>query len=257
METEKTLVTKVAKKKLTPVLELFENSWKMYKANFKGLVSISLYGLLGLLAVVIGVALIAGLAVFYGFKGQDSLILQIVLGIIMALLAIATIAMAIWYSTRAKIGTYLLIKNNFSSVKESWEESKKMFWPFFGLSLLLVLLILLWSILLIIPGIIFAVFYSFAVLVFIFDGQKGMKAIKTSKELVKGYWWATFGRLVFLGFVFYIFSLLIGLPGAGFESDSIFYSLWSLVNSVVMFIVSPFIYVFLILLFKNLKEVKK
>ncbi|MCX6795654.1 MAG: hypothetical protein NT165_02955 [Candidatus Falkowbacteria bacterium] len=257
METEKKLVAKAAKKKLIPVFDLFENSWKMYWSNFKNLVTISLYGLLAILAIFAGVALIAGLATLFLMKGQDSMVLSVVIKVLIVIIALATLALAIWYSTRAKAATYLLIKNGFSSVKSSWEESKGLFTPFFLLSLLVLVLVLLWSILLIIPGIIFAVFYSFAVIIFIFEGKKGMSAIKASKELVKGYWWATFGRLVFLGFALYLFSLIVGLPGAAFQGNSVFVTSWNIIDSIIMFIVSPFLYVFTVLLYKNLKEVKK
>ncbi|MFZ4648474.1 MAG: hypothetical protein ACOYMB_02420 [Patescibacteria group bacterium] len=257
METEKIVVTKVAKKKLIPVFDLFENSWKMYRDNFKSLISISLYSLFGLIAIIIGVALVSGLVVFLSMRGQGSIVGTILIVALIALLALAALAAAIWYSTRSKIGTYLLIKNNFSSVKDSWNESKEIFWPFFWLSLLSAVLVILWAILLIIPGIIFAIFYSFAILLFIFEGQKGMTAIKASKDLVKGYWWAIFGRFIFVGFALYLLSLLLGLPVNATEGNQLLSGVFSIFNSVVMFVVSPFLYVYSVLLFKNLKEVKK
>lgn len=256
MEAGTTAISKVAKKKLIPVFDLFENSWKMYWANLKSLITISLYNLIGLAAVLVGAALIGGLTVMFSLKGQDSLVLRIILLVLIAATALGALAVAIWYSTRSKIGTYLLIKNNFSSVKDSWQESKKLFGPFFILSLLVFVLLILWALLLIIPAIIFGVFYSFAVLIFIFDGKKGIAAIKASRDLVKGYWWPVFGRLVFLFFILYLFSLIIGMPGSVAVSNEAFSSVWSIVSSILMFIASPFLFVYTVLLFKNLKEIK-
>lgn len=257
MDTEKTLAPKVAKKKLIPVFDLFEESWKTYWENFKGLVTISLYSLLGMLAVLVGVILVSGLAVFVGFKGQESLLIRILIIALMVLVSAAAMAAAIWYSTRSKIGIYLMIKNNFGSVKESWLESKKIFWPFFGLSLLVTLFVLLWMILLIIPGIIFAVFYSFAVVIFIFEGQKGMAAIKSSKGLVKGYWWQVFGRLAFIGLVLYLVSWLLGIPVTATEDNILLSTSLSLINSIIILVISPFLYIYSVKLYQNLKEVKK
>jgi uncharacterized membrane protein len=257
MDTEKTLAPKAAKKKLIPVFDLFENSWKTYFENFKGLVTISLYSLFGMLAVLIGVVLVSGLAAFIGFKGQESLLIKITVIALMILVAAATLAVAIWYSTRSKAGIYLMIKNNFNSVKESWLESKKIFWPFFWLSLLVTLLVLLWMILLFIPGIIFAVFYSFAIIIFVFEGQGGMKAIRASKNLVKGYWWSVFGRLAFLGLVVYLLAWLLGIPVTATEDNIVLSTSLSLINSIIILVISPFLYIYSVKLYQNLKEVKK
>ena len=255
METEKKLDAPTSKKRLIPVFDLFENSWKMYRENFKPLILISLYGLLALAAIFVGALLIGGVAAL--FSAQLALVWRIILIAIICIIALATIAAAIWYSTRSKLGSYLIIKNNFSSVRGSWQESKGLFWPFFGLSLLVLLLIIAWSILLIIPGIIFGVFYSFAVIVFVFEGKKGMKAIKASKELVKGYWWPTFGRLAFIGLVLYIFSLIVSLPGAAAQNNAALSAIWSVVDAALMFVVAPVLYVYTTLLYQNLKAVKK
>src|SRR3989344_597930 len=60
-------------------------------------------------------------------------------------------------------------------------------------------------ILLIIPGVIFAVWFIFANQVFVFEGIKGKGALARSKELVKGYWWPIFGRFL----LFFIISAII------------------------------------------------
>lgn len=257
METEKVLASKAAKKKLIPVFDLFENSWKAYVENFKGLVTISLYSLFGMIAVLIGVVLVSGLAAFIGFKGQESLLIRIVLIALIILVSAASLAVAIWYSTRSKAGIYLMIKNNFGSVKESWEESKKIFWPFLWLSLLVSVLVLLWMLLLFIPGIIFAVFYSFAMIIFVFEGKKYMSSIKTSKSLVKGYWWPVFGRLAFLGLVVYLFSWLLGISVSATENNIILSTFLSFLNSIIILIISPFLYIYSVQLYQNLKEIKK
>lgn len=257
MKNEEKLAPVVAKKKLMAIFDLFENSWKIYRDNFKGLVGISLYGLLSLVVLAVGVFVISGLALYLGFKGGDSLALEIVIMLLIIASGLATIFGAAWFSTRAQIGTYLYIKSDFDSVKESWEDSKELFWPFFWLGLLTSLLIFLWLILLVIPGIIFAVFYSFATIIFIFEGHRGMKAIKESKKLVKGYWLQIFGRLAFLGLFFYIIVFFVGLPVEFFNDTFISSLFWNIFSTTIIYIISPFLVVYSVLLYQNIKAIKK
>lgn len=67
------------------------------------------------------------------------------------------------------------------------------------------------TILLIIPGIIFFVWFSFSVYAYLHEGLGGTSALKRSKQLVKGYWWAVFGRL--LGFSLLMFMPLLVVMG--------------------------------------------
>ena len=61
------------------------------------------------------------------------------------------------------------------------------------------LLITIFFLLLIIfPGIIYIVFYQFALESVVLRNLRGMKALSYSKKLVKGYWWPVFGMVVLL-----------------------------------------------------------
>lgn len=89
--------------------------------------------------------------------------------------------------------------------KEIFEYARKKFWLFAALTIILSLIELGGIILLVIPGIVFAVWYSFAKFIMIIEG-KGIKAsLKASKSLVTGRFWKVFGRII----VFTLFSILI------------------------------------------------
>jgi len=64
--------------------------------------------------------------------------------------------------------------------------------------------------LLIIPGIIFSVWFAFSYYVLLFEGKTGIDAMKASKAYVKGRWWAVFGRFAFIVLVSIIFSVVFG-----------------------------------------------
>ncbi len=96
--------------------------------------------------------------------------------------------------------------------------------PYLFVFLLVLVKILLWSLLLIVPGIVFAVFYSFSYFALILDDCRGTKALAFSKSLIKPNFWRFLGYslviwtiLLLIGFVIgALMQLLFGFgsPGA-------------------------------------------
>lgn len=68
---------------------------------------------------------------------------------------------------------------------EMYKEAKDSFKPFCIVSLLVFSKVILWSLLFIIPGIIFGVLYGFAQFCFLIDGKKGKEALVASKMIIK------------------------------------------------------------------------
>ena len=68
---------------------------------------------------------------------------------------------------------------------EMYREAKGVLKPFAVVSIIVFVKVALWSLLLIIPGIIFSVLYSFAQLAVIIDGKRGNEALVFSKSVVK------------------------------------------------------------------------
>lgn len=83
--------------------------------------------------------------------------------------------------------------------------------PGVGTGLLCAVILFGWSLLLVIPGIIFALYYIFIVEAVALRGVGFMDALRYSRNLVKGHWWM-------LGWVFFVCSVLaaitIGVPYA-------------------------------------------
>ncbi len=63
------------------------------------------------------------------------------------------------------------------------------------------------TLLLIVPGVIYYVYWSFALLVATFHGKSGKSAMDYSKAMVKGRWW----RVAIYSFVFGLLSIITGL----------------------------------------------
>ena len=113
--------------------------------------------------------------------------------------------------------------------------------------------------LLIIPGIIFGVFWIFAV--YIFFSEKGTirSSLKKSRKIVNGKWWRIFGSILLLVIIVSFISGIIGFPAqlamAIFTFAGGLLPTWTILFSGVMQvisgIVSMLIGVFMILFFKN------
>lgn len=84
----------------------------------------------------------------------------------------------------------------------------KKLWGFVLLSALLFLIILGGSILLIIPGILFSVWFTFAKFIFIDQGLGIKASLGKSRELLKGRFWSVFWRLLVLGL---FFGFIVGI----------------------------------------------
>ena len=153
---------------------------------------------------------------------------------------------------------YLLIKNNYAGKSyQVFKETKKYIWPYIGLTLLTSVLVLLWALLLIIPGIIYSVFYTFAVFVFFFEDKRGMAAIRRSKELVKGYWWPVFGRICFLSLIFWLVSVCFSAPSQSVAEMSTAWYLWNAGMEIFSFIIGPIAVLYSYAMYKDLVRIKK
>jgi hypothetical protein len=106
-----------------------------------------------------------------------------------------------------------LSKSKFS-FKELMENGKSRYWKFFGFSVVIFVFVLLLTLLLIIPGIIFGVYWIFAACIFLDKKETIKKSLKKSKEMVKGRWWKTFGFYLLFGLILIGFSIVISIVNA-------------------------------------------
>lgn len=80
-------------------------------------------------------------------------------------------------------------------------------------SILTALIVMLGFLMFIIPGVIFSVWYSFAVFVLVFEDLRGMKALNRSREYVRGIWWKIFAKLLFVGMYAIVLSIVLSVLG--------------------------------------------
>jgi hypothetical protein len=82
----------------------------------------------------------------------------------------------------------------------------------FGYSIALGFLVIIGTMLFIIPGIYLFVSLQFIFVIKILDNETGESIFKRSFEIIKGYWWLSFGMLLILYLIVYIVSAIFSIP---------------------------------------------
>ncbi len=191
--------------KMMPIEELFKKSFLLYYHKAFAMLFLILMGGLGCLLIFGVFGLVAALLAVQGVMALK--VAAIVVGLVGVLCAIIW---ELWVYTALIFAVkehdqQINLKNLLLSVKDKVA-------PLFWVSLLSGLMVLGGFILFVIPGIIFAIWFCLARYVFAFEGKKGLMASWRSKELVRGYWWPVFGRLL----AFMILSMVVSfIPRVG------------------------------------------
>jgi hypothetical protein len=129
-------------------------------------------------------------------------------------------------------------------VKEAFNQGvKKYFWKYFGFVFVVGFFLTLLFLLLVIPGIIFMVYWIFGVYVLIAEKKGIMDSLRRSREIVKGNWWRVFG----------FFLLIIVIAGV-VSSIASFIPLLGLFSSLI---ITPFIIFFIKNMYLDMAASKK
>ena len=192
---------------LVTISEILGGSLQLYTRNFRRW--LPYLGLLFLPTLVMSILGILGLFLQYHLPNSALIANMTVLTIY-----VASLVFSIW----AGIALIRVIKFSFDNTplppwSELFTDSSRMIWPMIYTTLLVFLIIFAGSILLIIPGIIFGIWYCFANYILIFEEKNGMRALVASKELVVNRWWPIFWRIlipaIVYSLVFFVFNTVV------------------------------------------------
>lgn len=241
------------KVKLTPVFENLESAIKIWWKNLKKFVFVYLWGLLFAVIPIAVLAIVWGAYVWLSQSNGGNPVFSI----ISIIIGFISVLFAIYFSIRGLMASFLLVKKNYAGDELAiFKETKPYFWSYLGLTILTAVLVLLWCLLLIIPGIIYGVFYTFACYAFFFEDKKGMAAIRRSTQLVAGYWWPVFGRLVAFGLMMWIFMLIISIPLYSTDRGTWLYNSWNTVVQIISFLTGPIALLYNFRLYQDLVKIK-
>jgi hypothetical protein len=137
-----------------------------------------------------------------------------------------------------------LFKSEGFSFSKTFAFAKKNFWRYVRLILLTIICLIPLYILLIIPGIIFTVFWVFSSYILLTGKNTAWESMKQSKVLVKGRWWTIFGYVLLLFIMIIVTSVVLGfIPFVG-----------NIVSSLVL---TPFMVLFFKNFYLTIKSEKK
>jgi len=129
---------------------------------------------------------------------------------------VASIVWGLWFKVALIKAVSLVVNEKTFGVKETFKDVMRRVWPYALISFLLGLAIIFGFILLIVPGVIMAVWYSLSSFIVVVKEIKVREALRESKALVNGYFWQVLGRgLAFLVFYFVLEIALSSVPYIG------------------------------------------
>lgn len=102
--------------------------------------------------------------------------------------------------------------DNFDPVSDVLAEVKQYAAPFVGLMILVTLSYMAGFVLFILPGVFLAVALFMSGFILVYEDETVSEAYSRSMQLVKGYWWHTFGAIALLSVVIIGISIFLGLP---------------------------------------------
>ncbi len=184
---------------------IFGQAWSLYKQRlrtFLGIMIIPVLVLIGLMVVLAG----------GGFLGLTLLSSKFAVGGIGLLIILGIVFFLAIFISQAWGQTALLyaIKDSQEGigVSEAYRRGWHKILSYWQVGLLAGFITMGGFLLLVVPGIIFATWFSLAVFVLIAEDLKGMDALLKSREYVKGKWVEIFWRFLFVSIISLIISLV-------------------------------------------------
>jgi hypothetical protein len=170
-------------------------------------------------------------------------------GVLTAIVGIALAVASIFMS----IAMIKAVMQPSLTVKEAYRMAVPYFWRYIVLSILVSIAIIVGFVLLIVPGIIFMVWFTFAYYVLVDENTGAIDAMKRSKALVAGKWLAVFGRIVVLMIVGLVIGMVFGALGGMFGGTAGAITIAAVVNLVVNAVLTPISVAYLYLMYRDLK----
>lgn len=219
----------ITERRLIGIGDLFEKTWDIFKRRIGTLIALYLLTI-ALVLVPVGIFILLAYLISLTLPGTTEP-LMVAGGIIGG---IAGIIAGCW-----GFGSFICaVTDENLNITDSLEKGGRKIWAFIWLFSLVGYIIPGGFLLFFIPGVLFMVWFAFAVFILANEDEKGMNAVLKSKEYVEGYWVDVFGRL----FVIWLASVGVGIiPFLG-----------SLLS--IMFV--PFEMIFIYLIYEDLRSIK-
>jgi len=230
-------------KKLPGIVEIIKKSFVIYFGgkNFLYFLKIALLNLgitLGLVVPIIATS---------GFFSKEPIVQQVGPAVTVFIPTIVLIlAMVIWgllMQATVVVAVSSVVSGKVLGIKKTIKVAWGKLGRFFVTNFLSGLIILVGFIFLIIPGLVFMVWYQFSQYLVIVRDLRPIEAIKESKKLISGYFWPVVGRLLGITLFFIIFQVVLGFI--------------RILGPLIITLMTPFYVLVPYLLFDSLRKVKE
>jgi len=214
---------------LSPISDLFSKTWDIFKRRSISLVALYLLTIV-FFALVFGVFFGAGYLLSTLFPDAKQVLMATggVFGVVAG-------SIAVFWALSAFI---CAVSDETLGLREALEAASKKLWSFIWIFSILGYIVTGGFLLVVIPGIIFSIWFFFSQFILARENERGMNALLKSKEYVKGYWFDVFLRMCI---IWIISAVISGIPFIG----------WIL----SLFFV-PFAMIFSFLVYEDLKTIK-
>ncbi len=163
--------------------------------------------------------------------------------------ALTLVSIVVWLWAVVALFYVISEKIDFQAAyRKAWEKLPS----YFGVSLVAGLAILGGSVFLIIPGIIFYVWFVFATYVLVFEKKGIIESLKQSKKYVQGAWFAVAGRLLVGLLALFLAAVVVSLM-AGIINILRVPLLPDVISALGQIFMTPFYTIYLYFLYKELK----
>lgn len=236
---------------LPKATDLFKRAWVIFRTKVRTFLLIQIVPFI--------VAVPLGLVAEYFDKKTGDVVFSTVTTLnpeqwIAILVMIFAVVAGLVIQTWAQIATIIAIRDRNVSitVKEAFSQAIGFIFSYWWIYFLVGLAVLGGFILLIVPGIIFAIRYSLSGYALVVEGKKGREALQVSRSYVKGHIGEVLWRLAFVGLVY---ILVFGLPSAIFEGLKM-EALGASYTLIAAVILTPVAAIYSFLIYESLKKIK-
>lgn len=230
--------TPVSRQKITGPISLLKQAWADYARRWKFFALIIL--------IPIFASFLLGFTVSTLVAFQAPAYITALTG---AIVVIGLIILQIL--TQIALITAAIDQSGATDLKTLFTGAWKNFWPFLGIISLSALASIGGLVLLVIPGIYISILLGFTAFALLVDNTRGMQALRQSMHVVSGYWWAVFGRMLFIGVIGAIpTQIATWIFGEASMATNVITVLTSL-------IVGPLSALYLTRIYRELKQIKQ
>ncbi len=236
---------------LPGVLELAGQAWDLFISKISKLLAISIItGILG--GIIVGIIVLAGgFGTIFTLNSNGSSITSNGFITYLFILAGAWLVISVVFSWM-QAAILITLAEDTLSLGAILGRAIKMLFSYWWITILMSFLIGGASLLFSIPGMIFSIWFSFAIMVLVTENIHGMQALLKSKEYVRGYWLAVFGRNLAFGFLITI-PLTLVFTGLAFARQA---TIIAILQGLISILLLPYMLCFSYMIFFHLRRIK-